>query len=147
MHDLREVLVRLEGAEYLRLGLLAEVLQMELRHLAQVIFQLIRLDLDNVVAAQDHVLDQLGDLLVELDHIWLLVDKFLDLTPFRELGVGHLPLGAASECADEAAEQLSGQESLALRLLDLEDVRVHVEAHLLEGSDHLLSHLLFADLG
>ena len=68
------------------------------------VFQLIRLDLDYVVAAQDHVLDQLGDLLVELDHIWLLVDKFLDLTPLRELGVSHLPLGTASECADEAAE-------------------------------------------
>lgn len=104
VHDLGEVLVRLEGTEHLRLGLLAEVLLMELRHFAQMVLKLIRLDLDDVVAAQDHVLDQLGNLLVELDHVWLLVDEFLDLTPLRELGVRDLPLSATSESADEAAE-------------------------------------------
>ena len=58
--------------------------------------------------AQDHVLDELGDLLVEFDHVWLLVHEFLDLTPLRELGVSDLLLGAPSESADEAAEQLGG---------------------------------------
>lgn len=58
------------------------------------------------------MLYKLGDLLVEFYNIGFLVNELLDKAPFWELRVGDLPLCSSSECADEAAEKLSCQESL-----------------------------------
>jgi uncharacterized coiled-coil protein SlyX len=46
------------------------------------VFKLVFVQLLQVVAAQDHVLDKLSELLVELDHVGSSMDKVLDLRPF-----------------------------------------------------------------
>ena len=48
------------------------ILQLALPQLIQIIF------------AEDHVLDQLGDFLMEFNHIWLAVDKVLNSGPVLE---------------------------------------------------------------
>jgi len=54
---------------------MAEVLKLDLCQLANVVLQLIVLQLPQVLWTQDHVLNQLCNFLVEFGDIRLLVDK------------------------------------------------------------------------
>lgn len=63
------------------------------------ILELVGFDLLNVVLAQNHVLNELSYLLVELNDVWLLVHEFLDHAPLRKLGVHLLFLRATLESA------------------------------------------------
>ena len=60
------------------MGVQAEVLVLYFHQLVQMVLQLPMLQLVQIVLAQDHVLNQLGYFLVELNHIWLFVHKVLD---------------------------------------------------------------------
>ena len=48
------------------------------------ILQLVGLKLSQVVLTQNHMLNKLSDFLIELDHIWLLVNEILNLLPLLE---------------------------------------------------------------
>ena len=69
------------------------------------IFQLAVFELFQVIWAADHMLDQLCDLLIELNHVWFAMDEVLDLLPGGEEVVAFdVALGlAASEAIDDFA--------------------------------------------
>jgi len=73
-----------------------------------VVFELIVTKLREVILAKDHVLDQLGYLLVELDYVWFLVHEVLDLLPVFEERIVVGTLSATSETVDDLAEDLTG---------------------------------------
>ena len=64
------------------------------------------------------MLDKLGDLLVELYHIRLPVDKVLDRLPVLEQLVAICLLRSSSKGIHKLANHLRGCESLGLRLFD-----------------------------
>jgi hypothetical protein len=70
--------------KHLLVCLVAEVLLLNLRKFTQVILQLVGLKLSQVVLTQNHMLNKLSDFLIELDHIWLLVNEILNLLPLLE---------------------------------------------------------------
>jgi len=119
-------------------GVHAEVLLLDSNELSNVVLELIVSQLLEVVLAADHVLDQLGDLLVELDHIWLLVNKFNNLLPFSEKSVSVYLLLSTSETSNDLAEHLTGSHGLWLWLLDSEQVIVTVKFDAFKGLEHLL---------
>jgi hypothetical protein len=88
------------------------------------VFELVFVQLLQVVFAQDHVLDKLSELLVELDYVGPSVDEVLDLWPFEEVVLGFL--GTSAERADQFAKDLRSFESWSLWLFNSQNVRVHV---------------------
>ena len=86
------------------------------------ILQLIRLYLHDIVTTQYHVLNQLRDFLVKLDHIGLPVHKILNHGPLRKLGIHFLLLGPALESANQPTQQLRSNHGIVLWLLDAKDV-------------------------
>lgn len=105
-----EVLVCLEFGKNLLKAVLAKVLLLDLDELVDMIFQLMTLQLEQIVLTQDHVLDQLGDLLVKLNHIRLSMNKLLNLLPIVKHGVVVGLLSSTSEAVDYLAKELTGQE-------------------------------------
>lgn len=81
------------------------------------------------------MLDQLGDLLVQFDHVWFFVDEVLDLLPFEE--VSFCFLGTSAERADQFAKDLRCFESTRLWLFNSQNVRVHVQLNFRESINHL----------
>jgi hypothetical protein len=79
-----EVSVCCKVLKHLLVCLVAEVLLLNLRKFTQVILQLVGLKLSQVVLTQNHMLNKLSDFLIELDHIWLLVNEILNLLPLLE---------------------------------------------------------------
>lgn len=65
-------------------GVHAEVLQLDLGELANMVLELAVFELLQVLGAKNHVLDELRDLLVELRDVLLLADEVLDFTPRQE---------------------------------------------------------------
>ena len=103
------------------------------------VLELLRLQLLNIVLANDHVLNEHRQLLVELHNIRSPVNEVLNRGPLLELRVLDVSLQLpAAERRDETAEQLGGDKSLGLRLLNPQDVAVDVKANPLEGLDHLV---------
>ena len=98
-----EAFARLVVVQHLLLAILTEVLFLDFDQLVEVILQLLSLQLLQVILAQNHVLNQLSDLLVKFDHIWLLMDEVLDLLPVLEHVVSVGFLGASSEAAHQLA--------------------------------------------
>ena len=82
-------IVEMPGALVLRndllLTFLTEVLLLNLYQLIQVIFQLVLLQLIQVVLTQNHVLNQLGYFLVQFYNVWLSMDEVLNRLPVQEL--------------------------------------------------------------
>jgi hypothetical protein len=105
-----EVLVCLEFGKNLLKAVLAKVLLLDLDELVDMIFQLMTLQLEQIVLTQDHVLDQLGDLLVKLNHIRLSMNKLLNLLPIVKHGIVVGLLSSTSEAVDYLAKELTGQE-------------------------------------
>lgn len=89
--------------QHLLLAVLPEVLLLDLDQLVEMVLQLLSFQLFEVVLAQNHVLDELSDLLVEFDHVRLLVDEILDLLPVLEHVVRVGFLGPSSEAAHQLA--------------------------------------------
>ena len=137
--DVGKVLAVHKLVEHLLLGLVTKVVILDLRYFGQVILELLRLQLLDIVFANDHVLNEYSQLLVELHYIRTPVNEVLNRRPLLELRVLDVSLQlAAAERCDETAEQLGGDKSLGLRLLNPEDVAVDVKANPLEGLDHLV---------
>ena len=86
------------------------------------------------------MLNQLRHLLVELNHIWLSMDKVLNLFPGRKVLLAALSL-TASEAIDNLAEHLTSCEGLHLGLLDSEDVIIALKSHVRESIEHLFLNL------
>jgi len=86
-----------------REGIHGKVLLLYDNQLLDVILELLILELLEVLGAVDHVLDQLSDFLVELQHIRFAVDKINYRLPLVEKRVSLLLL-AASETADHLAD-------------------------------------------
>ena len=103
IHDGLETLARLVVVQHLLLAVLPEVLLLDLDQLVEMVLQLLSFQLFEVVLAQNHVLDELSDLLVEFDHVRLLVDEILDLLPVLEHVVRVGFLGPSSEAAHQLA--------------------------------------------
>ena len=116
----------------------AEILCLYFDKFIEMIFKLALLKLFEVVAAQDHVLDQLCDFLVEFDDVGLSVDEVLNGLPVLEQKVVVGLLRATSKTVYQLTEHLCGSKRLHLWLLDPEDIRVEIEPDLMEALDHLL---------
>jgi hypothetical protein len=106
--DVVEVLLAHILCQHLILALKTEVLLLNLDQLRKMILELVVLQLLQIVLTQNHVLDQLSDFLVQLDHIWFPVDEVLDGLPVQEVGL-HL-LSTSTEGADQFAQELGGFE-------------------------------------
>lgn len=76
---------------------------MNFDQLVDMVLQLVVLQLHQIVLTQYHVLDQLGDLLVELDDVGFLVHEVLDLDPLKEHRVAVGLLAATTETVDNLA--------------------------------------------
>ena len=63
------------------------------------VLKLVGLDLLDVVLAQNHMLNELSDLLIELNHVGFFVHEILDHGPLWKLRVHVLLLGATLESA------------------------------------------------
>jgi len=110
------------------------------------VFELALLKLFEIIAAQDHVLDQLCDFLVEFDHVGLSVHEVLDGLPVLEKKVVVGLLRATSETIYQLTKHLWGRKRLNLWLLDPEDIRVKIKPDLVEALDHFLFNLLYSYL-
>ena len=109
--NLLEILVRLELSEDLSMRGKTKIFILDFGQFAQVILQLTLLELVQIVLAQDHVLNQLSDFLVEFDHVWFSVHKVLDRTPIMEQSIIVRLLRATTERVHHLAEHLSGRKS------------------------------------
>jgi len=83
-------------------------LLLNLCKLGNMIFELIFMELLQIVIAQNHVLDKLCDFLVEFYHVRSTMDKVLDRLPVEERRLCFL--GSSSERANQFAENLGGLE-------------------------------------
>ena len=95
--NLLEVLISLKLFQNVIETFRTKVLLLDFDEFLQMILELSLLELFEVVSAKDHVLDQLGDFLVKLDHIWLSVDEALDGLPVLEQEIVIGLLRATSE--------------------------------------------------
>ena len=82
------------------------------------VLELTRLELPQVVLAQNHMLDQLSYFLVEFYHVWLSVDKILDALPVFKHSVAARLLRTTSESINQLAEHLGSCEGLSEWLFD-----------------------------
>lgn len=113
----------------------SEILMLYFHELANVVLELIVLKLFQIFWTQDHVLDQLSNLLIKLNSVWPLVNELRDVLPVVELAVCSCL--STSEAADHFAEHLAGLECLRLRLLNPEHAVVALEVNGIEGFNHL----------
>ena len=88
---------------------LAEILLLNLDKLVDVVLELEVSELVEVLIAENHVLNELSDLLVELDDIRLAVDELLNLFPIFKQWVVVGSLGATSETINGLAEDLTSE--------------------------------------
>ena len=116
MHVLVGLVVLLDLLE----GVHAKVLLLDAHELANVVLKLAVLQLLQVVLATNHMLDQLGDFLVEFDYIWFFMHKINNLPPFKKHGVSVHFLLTPSETAYHFAQHLTRAHGLWLWLLDPE---------------------------
>jgi len=72
------------------------------------------------------MLDQLCNFLVELDYVWLLMYKVLNLMPILEQAVSVCPCWPTSERHDHPAEHLACHEGCLLWLLDSQNVPIAI---------------------
>lgn len=144
--DLLEVSICLELFHNVIDALHAEILLLDFDEFVQMILQLTLLKLLKIVTAQDHMLNQLSDLLIEFDYVWLSVDEVLNGLPVLEEEVVVGLLRTTSEAINQFTKHLRCRECLNLWLLDPEDVRVKIEPDLVEALNHLLFDLLWSDL-
>ena len=97
-----------------------------------------------IILANDHVLDEGGQLLMELYDIWLLVHEVLQLYPvFVELIVGFLE--ATSECVHKLNKHNSCFHRLRLRLFDSQNFCESVQLDLFEGVLHASLDVVLGD--
>ena len=94
---LLEILVGLKLPKHLLVGRETKILILDLHQFVQVILQLAMPQLVEIICAQNHVLNQLSDFLMEFYHIWLSVHEVLDCSPILEECVVVGLLGASSE--------------------------------------------------
>lgn len=87
-----EVLAALELAGNTLLGVRSEVGDLNLTDSGQMVLQLFRFDLLEVVTTQNHVLDELRKLLVKLHDVGFTVYKLLNIGPFLEFSVDEFGL-------------------------------------------------------
>ena len=73
-----EVLAGQVGLQHVVQRRLSEVEVLDFGQLAYVVLKLVALKLPQVIVAQNHVVNELGYLLVEFDHVWLPMDEVLD---------------------------------------------------------------------
>jgi hypothetical protein len=102
-----QVLVGLVLAQNFLQSFEAKVLLLDLDQLIDMVSQLVTLKLSQVVFAQNHVLDQLDDFLVELDDVGLLMHELLDLLPVFEERVIAWALSSTTETVNNLAEELA----------------------------------------
>ena len=130
-------LIVLEVVEQLLMGLHAEVFLLKTYELVYVVLELVGLQLLQVVLRKDHMLDELGDLLIELHHVGRLVHELLDGLPVLEGAIVVL-LRAASEAQDKFAEHLACSESVGGGLLDSKNIIITIKLNIRKGLDHRL---------
>lgn len=82
--NVSEILLVNELFQNLVMAVQAKVLSLYFDQFVQMILQLVGPQLIQVVFAQDHVLNQLSNLLIELDNVWLAMDEILNSNPFLE---------------------------------------------------------------
>ena len=138
---LLEILVGLKLPKHLLVGRETKILILDLHQFVQVILQLAMPQLVEIICAQNHVLNQLSDFLMEFYHIWLSVHEVLDCSPILEECVVVGLLGASSEWVHHFAEHLCRCESRALWLLDPEYVPIDVQSDFSESCYHITSNL------
>lgn len=84
----------------------AKILRLDFDEFIQMVFELALLKLFEIITAQDHVLDQLCDFLVEFDHVGLSVHEVLDGLPVLEEEVVVGLLRATSETIYQLTKHL-----------------------------------------
>lgn len=128
-----KVFIRLKGLNDFWFSFKSKVLQLNFLNFLQMIFKLIWLNLIKIIFAQDHMLYELSNFLIELNNIWLLMNIFLDSFPNLELWIySYMLVLSSSKRVNCFAKDLPCNMSLCLGLFYSQNVRVYIQSNFLK---------------
>lgn len=122
----------------------AKILLLYFLNLVQMVFELSRSYLFQIVSAQNHMLNKLYDFLIELYDVWLFMNEFLNRFPVKEQEVIIQFLWTTSEWIYQLANHLWGNKCLSLGLFNSQNVRIQIKSNLSKCLDHIFANWGFS---
>jgi hypothetical protein len=120
-------------------------MSLNLDKLTNMIFQLVVFQLLKILRAQNHVLNELGNFLIKLNHIRLLVNKITNIFPGRKGSIVAGFLLTSSEATYHAAQHLASRHCLRLRLFDSQDIIIAIKVNARKGIKHFFFYHFFSE--